>query len=388
MKEKCTRKCFPPESFAKSLLRMTLLCLFVMSNMVTSWASEDLPGSKMTENQLDAVNLKSSEPNQIQQKRTINGKVTDQTGMGIPGATVVIKGVNAGTVTDIDGNYSLSAPIDAEALLFSFVGLGTKEVPIDDQTVINVVLEESSIGLDEIVAVAYGAQKKVTVTGAISSIGGDELLKTPTGSISNALSGAVSGLSSVQYSGEPGADAANIYIRGMASLNSTSPLIQVDGVERDFTQIDPNEIESVTILKDASATAVFGVRGANGVILITTKRGKEGQAKISASTSFGVQVPTKLLEFADSYQYASFYNESQANDGVDASSYKFKPEVLEAFRTHSNPILYPDVDWMDYLLKNGAKQTQHNVNISGGVEKIRYFVSLGVYTQEGLFKTF
>ena len=386
MKEKCTRKCFPPGSIERSLLRMTLLCLLVMSNLATSWALGDSPNVGINPIQTAITNSLGAELNQ--QKRVIKGKVIDQAETGVPGATVFIKGGTVGTVTDVNGNYSIMIPVNAETLVFSFVGMTTKEVAIGTKSIVNVILEESTIGLGEVVAVAYGAQKKVTVTGAISSIGGDELLKTPTGSISNALSGAVTGLSSVQYSGEPGADAADLFIRGIATLNNSAPLIQVDGVERDFTQIDPNEIESITVLKDASATAVFGVRGANGVILITTKRGKEGQAKISFSTSFGVQVPTKLLDFADSYQYASFYNESQANDGVDPSSYKFQPEVLEAFQTHSNPILYPDVDWMDYLLKNGAMQTQHNVNISGGVEKIRYFVSLGAYTQEGLFKTF
>ena len=388
MKEKCTMKCFPPGGIKKSLLLMTLLFLSVLSNLRTSWATVYSPDSRTGQVQRFISNQRDEERTQDQKKRVIKGQVTTQNNEGIPGATVIVKGSSIGTGTDPDGNYTLMVPEDAETLVFSFVGLTTKEIVIGEQTVINVTLEESTIGLEEVVAVAYGSQKKVTVTGAISSIGGDDLLKTPTASVTNALSGAVSGLASVQYSGEPGADAANLYIRGIATLNNSAPLIQVDGVERDFTQIDPNEIESITILKDASATAVFGVRGANGVILITTKRGKEGQAKISFSTSMGVQMPTKLLDFADSYQYASFYNEAQANDGVDPSGYKFRPEVVEAFRTHSDPIRYPDMDWMDYLLKNGAMQTQHNVNISGGVEKIRYFVSLGAYTQKGLFKTF
>jgi len=379
MKKEGKRQCFlPPGSYPKSLLHMALLFLFVMSNL-SGWAIDYLP-----ENEPDL--LQSNVSNQ--QKKIVKGKVTDETGEGIPGTTVVVKGTSFGTVTNVDGNYSITVPADAKTLTFSFVGFAAQEVAIGNKTEINVMLKEASIGIEEVVAVAYGAQKKVTVTGSISSIKGDALLKAPTGSISNALSGAVTGLSSVQYSGEPGADAADLYIRGIATLNNSEPLIQVDGVERDFTQIDPNEIESITVLKDASATAVFGVRGANGVILITTKRGKEGQAKISFSSSAGLQMPTKLLEFANSYQYASYYNEAQANDGVAESAYKFQSDVLEAFKTHSDPIRYPDVDWMDYLLKNVALQSQHNVNISGGAENIRYFVSLGAYTQEGLFKTF
>ena len=386
MKKKCTWYGFPPGNQAKPLLRLVLITVLVMGTMVVSWADSNVLQTKIdANNQLSksTVSIQAS-----QQEKTVRGNATDTEGKGIPGVTVVVKGTTVGTITDFDGHYALTVPASADTLVFSFVGLETKEVQIGSNTVLNVQLSESTIGIEEVVAIAYGTQKKMTITGAISSISGDDLLKTPTGSLSNTLSGAVTGLSSVQYSGEPGADDAEIFIRGVTTLNSSAPLIQVDGVEREFSQLDPNEIESITVLKDASATAVFGVRGANGVILITTKRGKEGNAKISFSTSTGIQMPTKLLEFADSYQYASFYNEAQQNDGVDPSSYKFQPEVLEAFRTHSDPILYPDTDWLDYLLKNGAMQSQHNVNISGGVEKIRYFVSMGAYTQEGLFKTF
>lgn len=180
---------------------------------------------------------------------------------------------------------------------------------------LRVVLEDDSQMLGEVQVVAYGAQKKVSITGAISSMKGEDLLKTPAASMSNVLSGQITGISSVQYSGEPGADEADLYVRGIATWNNAKPLIQVDGVEREFSQIDPNEVESITVLKDASATAVFGVRGANGVILITTKRGAEGKAKISFSTSAGVNLRTKQLEFANSYQYASYYNDLQVNDG-------------------------------------------------------------------------
>ena len=160
---------------------------------------------------------------------------------------------------------------------------------------LRVVLEDDSQMLGEVQVVAYGAQKKVSITGAISSMKGEDLLKTPAASMSNVLSGQITGISSVQYSGEPGADEADLYVRGIATWNNAKPLIQVDGVEREFSQIDPNEVESITVLKDASATAVFGVRGANGVILITTKRGAEGKAKISFSTSAGVNLRTKTI---------------------------------------------------------------------------------------------
>lgn len=306
------------------------------------------------------------------------------------GVSVYVKeNTSKATITDFDGNFTLKGVNPNSTIVISYVGFQKQEILFKNQARLDVLLEEESTLLNEVQVVAYGAQKKVSITGALSSMTGEELLKAPTGSITNALSGKLPGVSSVQYSGEPGADAAELYVRGLATYTGdTSPLIQVDGVERDFSQIDPNEIENITILKDASATAVFGVRGANGVILITTKRGSEGRAKISVSTSVGAVVPSRLLEFANSYQYASYYNEAQRNDGVVDSELKFRPEVLQALKDGSNPIVYPDMDWMDYLLKSNSIQSQHNVNISGGVDKLRYFVSVGMFTQSGLFKTF
>ena len=318
----------------------------------------------------------------------VSGRVVDEAKEPVIGASVVLVGPELiGIATDIDGNFSLRVPNLNATLKVSYIGYQTEEVKLNGRNNITIALKPEDNVLEEVQVVAYGAQKKATITGAISSVTGDDLIKTPVGSITNALSGKLTGVSTVQYSGEPGADIAEIYVRGIATLNNSSPLVQVDGVERDFSQIDPNEIESITILKDASATAVFGVRGANGVILVTTKRGQEGKAKISATTSFGMTVPTRLLEFANSYQYASYYNEAQLNDGVDAESLRFNNEMLNAFKNHTNPTLYPDMDWLDYLLKNQAFQSQHNVNISGGVNSLRYFISVGAYTQGGLFKT-
>lgn len=249
----------------------------------------------------------------VQQNSKVTGTVVDANGEPVIGANVTVVGTTLGTITDIDGRFSLNANSGAK-IKISFIGYKEKVVTIKKGISLNIVLEEDAQSLGEVQVVAYGVQKKVSITGAISSMKGDDLLKTPAGSLSNVLSGQITGISSVQYSGEPGADAADIYVRGVATWNNAKPLIQVDGVERDFSQIDPNEIESVTVLKDASATAVFGVRGANGVILITTKRGAEGKAKVSFSTSAGVNVRTKDLEFANSYQYASYYNMMKVNE--------------------------------------------------------------------------
>lgn len=314
----------------------------------------------------------------------VTGTVKDTNGEPIIGANVMVVGSATGVITDIDGNFTLNVPVGSK-LQFSFIGYKEQVVPVKKGISLNIVLEEDAQMLGEVEVVAYGVQKKVSVTGAISSMRGDDLLKTPVGSISNILSGQVTGISSVQYSGEPGADAADIYVRGIATTNNATPLIQVDGVERDFSQIDPNEIESVTILKDASATAVFGVRGANGVILITTKRGAEGKAKISFTTSAGVNVRTKELEFANSYQYASYVNMMRTNDGNEPL---YSDEQLAAFRDHTNPLLYPDINWIDYCMNKAAFQSQHNVSISGGTNNMRYFVSAGLFTQDGMFKQF
>ena len=314
----------------------------------------------------------------------VTGTVKDTNGEPIIGANVMVVGSATGVITDIDGNFTLNVPVGSK-LQFSFIGYKEQVVPVKKGISLNIVLEEDAQMLGEVEVVAYGVQKKVSVTGAISSMRGDDLLKTPAGSISNILSGQVTGISSVQYSGEPGDDAADISVRGIATTNNATPLILVDGVERDFSQIDPNEIESVTILKDASATAVFGVRGANGVILITTKRGAEGKAKISFTTSAGVNVRTKELEFANSYQYASYVNMMRTNDGNEPL---YSDEQLAAFRDHTNPLLYPDINWIDYCMNKAAFQSQHNVSISGGTNNMRYFVSAGLFTQDGMFKQF
>lgn len=323
--------------------------------------------------------------NAVQQQRiSITGVVVDNTGEPVIGANVVVENdPSTGTITDLDGKFKLDVPRNAK-LVVSFIGYNTQTVTVKGNN-LKITLEEDSQMLGEVEVVAYGVQKKVSVTGAIASVKGDELTKTPTGSISNMLSGQMAGLTTVQYSGEPGSDAASIFVRGQATFNNSSPLIQVDGVERSFNEIDPNEIESISILKDASATAVFGVRGANGVVLITTKRGKEGKAKISISTSASIIAPTESIKMADSYQYATFYNQMLANDG---KAPMFSDEIVERFRDKSDPIRFPSIDWIDYCLKDMTLQTQHNVNISGGTDRVRYFISAGAYTQGGLFKDF
>lgn len=328
------------------------------------------------------VQTASAAVNIVQQQGFIKGTVVDSQGEAVIGANVVIEGGTTGTITDIDGVFMLDVKPGTK-LKVSFIGC--KTIVVAAKKDMRVVLEDDSNMLAEVEVVAYGTQKKVTMTGAIASVKAEELTRTSVGSVANVLGGQMTGLTTVQYSGEPGADAAEVFIRGKATFNNANPLIQVDGVERSMNDIDPNEIESISILKDASATAVFGVRGANGVVLITTKRGKEGKAKITFNTSASILVPTKMVEQANSYEYATFYNAMCQNDGNDG---EFSPEVIEMFRTGADPIRFPSMDWVNYLMKDATIQSQHNLNISGGTDKVRYFISAGAYTQGGLFNEF
>ncbi|MDE6562188.1 MAG: TonB-dependent receptor [Muribaculaceae bacterium] len=318
---------------------------------------------------------------------SVSGTVTDTDGEVLIGATVMVKGGKTGTVTDLDGYYKLDVPANA-ILEFSYVGYDTKQVRVESRSVIDVVLESSSESLDEVVVIGYGTTKKVTMTGAVSNISGKELLKSPAASIGNALSGKLPGVSTVQYSGRPGGDDPTIMIRGVGSFNGSDPLILVDGVERSFSQIDPNEVQDISILKDASATAVFGVRGANGVILITTKRGDIGKTDISVSASFGIQQVSEFLKNVDSYTWATLYNEAQRSDGTAEDMLRFSPEVIQHFKDGDQPLLYPNVNWIDYVMKKTAPQQQYNVSVKGGNKIARYFVSLGMLNQDGLFNTF
>lgn len=323
------------------------------------------------------------------QSLQVTGTVTDNQGVPIPGVNIVEKATKKGTSTDIDGKYKISAS-SKSVLEFSFIGFETKVIAVNGKSVINLKMASSATEMDAVVVVAYGKQKKITQTGAIGTITAEQLSRSPSANIANSLAGQITGISTVQASGRPGADDPRIFIRGIASLSEdrSQPLVIVDGVERPFTSLDPDEIETFSLLKDASATAVYGVRGANGVIIVTTKRGKLGKASITASYSQGLQQATQLLNFADSYTYALAYNQSQRNDGVPENDLRFTPRAVEAFRTNSDPIIFPNTDWLDYILKPFANQSRANVNISGGSDKVKYFASLGALTQDGLFKTF
>ena len=338
------------------------------------------------------------------QNLRVQGKVLDELGEGLIGAGVVIQGTRTGTITDADGSFVLPSVPSGATLEISCVGYATQEVKVTGPS-ITVQMEIDSRALEESVVIAYGQQKKVTITGAVSSVSGEGLMKAPVANVANALQGNLPGVSAVQPSGMPGGDEPVIRIRGVGSLNSAEPLVLVDGVERSFSQLDANEIESISVLKDASATAVFGVRGANGVILVTTKRGNTGKASVTASTSAAVQTISKFIDFADSYTYGKMYNYTAITDALPVTQWpasptiddytpyadtgiKFSQEVMEHFRTKDMPNTFPSMDWIDYIMNDHAWQEQANVNVTGGTERVRYFVSAGFLNQDSLFKTF
>jgi len=322
--------------------------------------------------------------NTLQNAKPIHGLVLDVNGEPLIGLTVAVKGSTNATVTDLDGRYSIRA-LSRDILVFTYVGFLTQEIEIKDQTTINVVMREASVALDDIVVVGYGTQKKESVTGALSSVKAKELEKISTPMLTNAIGGVVPGIITRQTSGEPGYNHADIFIRGVATMGTASkaPLILVDGIERDINLINSAEVETFTVLKDASATAVYGVRGANGVVLIETKKGKKGKPKITLRTEFANLHGLRFPDYINGYEFASLMNEASRNSKRPEP---WTEEDLELFRNGQDPYLHPNVNWTDEVLRKDAFQTINNLSVSGGNETVRYFINVGYSSQTGLFK--
>ena len=327
---------------------------------------------------------------EAQQGIVITGTVNDENG-SLPGVSVFIKGTTQGVVTDINGKFTITVPSRESVLVFSFIGYASQEITVGNRAIFDVVLAEEAAKIDEVVVVGYGVQKKESVTGAISSVSTKELIQSPQANVSNMLVGRLPGVIATQRSGAPGEDQSNLLIRGIGTFtDNTAPLIMVDGVERtNFNGMDPNEIESINVLKDASATAIYGVRGANGVVLITTRKGTMGAPKFSYSGNVAMQQSTALPSYLNSYDYARLYNEAVENDArVSGQTYvpRFTDKDLELYRNGFDPILHPNMNWIDDFLRKYSWRTQHNFNISGGTERVKYFVSAGYFDQEGIYK--
>ena len=316
------------------------------------------------------------------QKEAISGTVIDNSGQPIPGASVIVKGTTTGTSTDFDGKFTINAS-PANVLLMSYIGYATREITVGSQKTISVTLQEDVAKLDEVVVLGYGTQKRSDISGSVSEIAQKEIAKNPTPNLSNALVGQTSGIIATQRSGEPGRDGSNIFIRGIGTTGDASPIYVIDGIvrtARDFSQLNSNEIESFSILKDAASSAVFGMRAGNGVVLVTTKRGKEGKMQIEFSSSLGVQERTRDPEYLGSYEYSMLYNEALMNQGQEPI---YSDEDLQKFKDGSNPDTHPDADWYSVLNKTALVKT-HNISATGGSEKIRYATSFGFLDQNGI----
>lgn len=319
------------------------------------------------------------------QPANITGTVVDEEGSTLPGVNIRIKDKTIGTVTDMDGKYVLSAA-DGDILVFSFIGYKTLEKLVQGNRVLDVVMEPAVSELEEVVVVGYGEQKKASVVGAISSVRSDDLKQSASANLSNAIAGRISGVMTKMISGRPGADNSRIFIRGQATMNDATPLVMIDGVEGDFTQLDPDDIESFSVMKDASATAVYGVRGANGVILVTTKRGIKQKPVVSFSGLAAVQTPIRLPEVLDAYNFALLKNEAIRNDGGDITQYAYSTdEDLGHYRLGDAPFTHPDNDLIDRFLRKYVPQTQVNLNVRGGSDFLKYFVAVNYLYQDGIY---
>jgi TonB-linked SusC/RagA family outer membrane protein len=332
---------------------------------------------------------------------------------GLPGTNIIIKGTTSGTITDLDGNYTVEVPNSDAILIFSSVGFRTQEIPVGNRTTIDVVMEPEITSLSEIVVVGYGTQEKVSVTGSVVDVEGSELVKSPAVDITNSLAGRLAGVQVVQSSAEPGYDDAEIKIRGNNTLGNTSPLIVIDGIpDRDggFGRLNPQDIESISVLKDASA-AIYGARAANGAIIVTTNKGKVGKPTINFDFNYGWAQPTTIPEMSNAVEYANIINElaiyrnipvnewdaawdaiqstgtyTSPTPGVNPVSATYSPDAIQKHADGSDPWGYPDTDWFGDAFKKWSPQSRYDLQITGGAEKIRYFASIGYLDQDAYYK--
>ena len=321
---------------------------------------------------------------EIPKQQTIVGTVTDSSGTPLVGVSVGVKESKVSTSTDVNGKFVLDLPAGTSGVLvFSFIGFETQETVIGTRTTIDIVLQADNTGLDEVVVVGFGVQKKITSIGSQATVRPEEL-KTPVRNLSTVLAGRLSGIVAVQRSGEPGYDNANVWIRGVSTLTgSSSPLVLVDGVQRPFSDIDPEDIESFSILKDASATAVYGVRGANGVILINTRKGKPGRINITAGYNESVNQFTRTPSLVDGATYMQIVNEAHTTRGKAA---RYSDEIIAKTASGEDLDLYPNVNWYDEVFNRFGQNRRANLNMTGGSDRMNFYVSTAYYSEVGLFK--
>ncbi|MGE5944466.1 MAG: SusC/RagA family TonB-linked outer membrane protein [Flavobacteriales bacterium] len=322
------------------------------------------------------------------QNEAISGNVTDKEGQPIPGVSVIVKGTATGAATDFDGNFSVNAS-QSDVLVFSYVGYVAQEINVGSQKTINVVLEEDVAKLEEVILVGYGQKSRATLTGSVSTTTGAELVKSPQANVSNSIAGRLSGVVALNRSGEPGEDGSAIRIRGISTTGNNNPLIVIDGVPNrlgGLERLNPNDIENLTVLKDASA-AIYGAQAANGVILITTKRGKKGKPELSLTYNQGFTKPANLPDMADSPTYAAIINEiNYYRNPSGGMNQIYSQSDIQAFASGSDPDNFANTDWVNETIRDFSQQNSENVSVRGGGESVTYYASLGRVSQEGIFK--
>lgn len=392
------KKLNPPDGKTLFLFKIIFLKVFTLSSVLFSYASNDLT-------------LNPS--NEIPLELTVKGKITDETGSPLPGVNILEKGTANGTTSAADGSYTIIVADASSSLVFSFIGYVTKTIDVGGKTVIDVSMDPDVTSLQEVVVVGYGEQKKLTVTGSVAAVQGSELEKAPAVNLSNTLAGRMPGVVAVQTSGEPGADNSTIRIRGVNTLGNSAPLIVIDGIpDRDggLNRLSPQDIETMSVLKDASS-AIYGARAANGVILITTKRGKSGAPKISYDFNQGWTQPTVIPKMSDAVQYANIMNEmpiyknipqnewsnawtamqqtgtyDSPTAGVSTINAQYSPTSVQKFKDGSDPWGHPNTDWFGDAFKTWAPQSRHNFQLSGGTDNVKYMTSVGYVYQDAVYK--
>lgn len=325
----------------------------------------------------------------IQQSRKITGIVKSESGEVLPGVTVLVKGTMVGTVTDANGNFTINADAEAQTLVFSFVGMVTQEVAIGNQTIINITLVEDTIGIEEVVAIGYGTVKKSDLTGAVGSVQGDALTERNTTQISQALQGSMAGVQVTRNNNAPGST-ATIRIRGITSIGDSNPLIIVDGVPVDnINDINPNDVQDISVLKDAASASIYGARAAAGVILVTTKRAKTGEIALQYNLEYGFEKPTQLPEYVDVTRYLHLANELRWNDnGNTANEYPLYPKnMVDNYLSLNaeNPNLYPNTNWVDLIINNSAPRESHVLSVTAGTKAIRSKATLAYDKTDALY---
>lgn len=357
------RKCDKKKLHVGGYVSAAMLSLTLST--VTAYASSESAGVLLTR--------------EVQQTITIKGSVKDADGNPVIGANIQVKGTSIGTISDMDGNFSFQGPAGATVVV-SYIGFHSQTIEVKGNEPLQVRLQEDTEVLNEVVVVGYGTQKKANLSGSVASVDSEQLQNRPIQNISSGLQGLMPGVTVTGTNGAPGMDSGNIRIRGIGTLNTASPYILIDGVESEtMSAVDPNDIASISVLKDAASAAIYGSKAANGVILITTKRGSTGKPKVSYSGYISFQNATEMIERLDSYEYASMYNQALKSEGKAA---RFTDEELQKFKDGTDSA-YPNTDWYDLAYKTGI-QHRHNLNVTGGTEHVNYMASLGYLSQTGV----